>query len=143
MTRAVASDQPGLFDAPVVEKPRAPRKEPKLPEGAAAVVAGFIESYTASHEGVRPLKSDIGRVAAAARLILKNGEATLDHLVMCARKMGLGQYANLYQELKFTHPTTSGAVPRAVLHGDPRWDDVHTSIELDESELTAPVEAWA
>jgi len=143
MPRTVAPDQPGLFDAPVVEKPRAPRKEPKLPEGAAAVVAGFVESYEQSHGGTRPLRSDIGRVAAAAKLILRNGEATLEHLVSCARKMGHGPYANLYQELKFSRPSTHGAVPRAVLHGDPRWDDVHTSIHLDEATLNAPVEAWA
>lgn len=143
MPRAAAPDQPGLFDAPVVEKPRAPRKEAKLPEGAAAVVAGFVESYEQSHGGTRPLRSDIGRVAAAAKLILRNGEATLEHLVSCARKMGHGPYANLYQELKFSRPSTHGAVPRAVLHGDPRWDDVHTSIHLDEATLNAPVEAWA
>jgi len=143
MPRTAAPDQPGLFDAPVVEKPRASRREPKLPEGAAAVVAGFIESYEQSHGGTRPLRSDIGRVAAAARLILRNGEATLEHLVACARKMGLGPYANLYQELKFSRPSTRGAVPRAVLHGDPRWDDVHTSIHLDEATLNAPIEAWA
>ena len=143
MPRTAAPDQPGLFDAPVVEKPRAPRKEPKLPEGAAAVVAGFVESYEQSHGGTRPLRSDIGRVAAAAKLILRNGEATLEHLVSCARKMGHGPYANLYQELKFSRPSTRGAVPRAVLHGDPRWDDVHTSIHLDEVTLNAPIEAWA
>lgn len=141
MPRAATVNQPGLFEAP--EKPKKPRKEPKLPEGAAAVVAAFVESYTQSHAGARPLRSDIGRVAVAAKLMLRNGEATEDELVLCGKKMGRGQYANLYQELKFLRPSTGlGAVPRSAAHDDPAWDQVHTSIKLTEEELATPMEAW-
>lgn len=143
MPRVTAPDQPGLFEAPVIEKPRAPRKERKLPEGASAIVAEFVESYSRSHGGVRPLKSDIGRVGMAARMILRNGEATQEELILCAKKMGLGQYSNLYQELKFMRPRVgAGAVPRSVAHNDPAWDKVHTSIVLSEEELAQPMAAW-
>lgn len=143
MPRFADLDQQGLFEAPVIEKPRAPRKERKLPEGAAAVVAEFVESYARSHGGTRPLRSDIGKVGTAARMILKNGEATQEELILCAKKMGLGQYSNLYQEVKFLRPRTgAGAVPRSVAHDDPAWDNVHTSIVLTEEQLAEPMEAW-
>lgn len=142
MPRAAALDQPGLFDAPEVKEPKKPRKAPKLPEGAAAVVAAFVESYSQSHEGARPLRSDIGRVAAAAKLMLNNGEATEEQLVLCGRKMGRGPYANLYQEFKFLRPSAHGAVPRSLPHDDPAWDRVRTSIEFTPEELAEPMEAW-
>lgn len=142
MSRAVALNQPGLFDAPVVDKPKKPRKEPRLPEGAAAVVAAFVESYSQSHEGARPLKSDIGKVAAAAKLMLRNGEATQEQLVLCGQKMGRGPYANLYQEFKFLRPAARGAVPRSLPHDDPAWENVRTSIEFTSEELAEPMESW-
>lgn len=142
MPRAAAPDQPGLFDAPVVEKPKSPRKAPKLPVGAAAVVAAFVDSYSRTHEGARPLRSDIGKVAAAAKLMLSNGEATEEQLVLCGQKMGEGPYANLYQEFKFLRPAARGAVPRSLPHDDPAWENVHTSVVFTPEELAEPMEAW-
>lgn len=142
MRRASTVDQPGLFDPPVAEEAKKPRREPRLPEGAAAVVAAFVESYSQSHEGARPLRSDIGRVAAAAKLMLRNGEATQEQLILCGQKMGRGPYANLYQEFKFLRPPASGAVPRSLPHDDPAWENVRTSIEFTAEELAEPMGSW-
>lgn len=139
-----APNQGALFEAPdEAVKPPKPRKSPKLPEGAAAVTAAFVESYVQAHGGQRPLSSDLGKVGRAAKLILNKGEASLEDLILCAKKMGRGQYANLYQELKFMRPASAaGAVPRSRAHDDPEWDRVNSSIILTEDELAAPMESW-
>lgn len=137
MPKTIDSGQESLF--PDVVKPKKPKKAPKIPEGAAAVVAAFVESYTNSHGGQRPLSSDIGRVARAAKLILAKGEASLEDLVLCAKKMGQGQFANLYQELKFMRPAIGKAEARYATGSNPAWADVQTSVQGDA--LTP--EEWA
>lgn len=123
-------DQEALFPSP--EKPKKPRKAPSLPEGAAAVVAAFVDSYSASHEGRRPLGSDIGKVGQAARLILNRQEATEAQLIACASKMGRGDWSNLAQELKFSQPATpKSTMPRPQLHDDPAWASVVSTVQGD------------
>lgn len=95
-------DQEALFPSP--EKAKKPRKAPKLPEGAAAAVAAYVESYTQHHGGQRPLNSSIGKVGAAAKSILSKGDATQEELLRCCEKMGRGPYTNLHQELQFSRP---------------------------------------
>lgn len=95
-------DQEALFPSP--EKAKKPRKAPRLPEGAAAAVAAYVESYTQHHGGQRPLNSSIGKVGAAAKSILSKGDATQEELLRCCEKMGRGPYTNLHHELQFSRP---------------------------------------
>lgn len=127
-----ASNQGSLFDTPA--PPKKPRKAPKLPDGAAAVVAAFVESFGTHHGGRRPLGSDIGKVGQAARLILNREEATQEQLVLCAQNMGRGEWSNLSQELKFLLARSSGggAMPRAMLADDPAWESVPSSVEGEQ-----------
>lgn len=127
MTKPAA--QAGLWDQePPAVKPK--RKEAALPEGAAAVVASFVESYQANHDGRRPLGSDIGKVASAAKLILRREEATQEQLVACAATMGRGEWSNLAQELKFSlKRTPQSTMPRAMLQDDPAWADVVSTVQ--------------
>lgn len=126
-----APDQESLFPAP--QKAPKPKSRPQLPEGAAAVVAAFVESYSQHHDNRRPLSSDIGKVARAAKLILGKGEATQEQLVSCAATMGRGEWSNLAQELKFSLSKGSAAVshPRPLRHDDPAWSSVQSSVEGD------------
>lgn len=130
MTKPAA--QAGLWDQePPAVKPK--RKEAALPEGAAAVVASFVESYQANHDGRRPLGSDVGKVASAAKLILRREEATQEQLVACAATMGRGEWSNLAQELKFSlKRTPQSTMPRAMLQDDPGWADVVSTVQGDD-----------
>lgn len=130
MTKPAA--QAGLWDQePPAVKPK--RRATALPEGAAAVVASFVESYQANHDGRRPLGSDIGKVASAAKLILRREEATQEQLVACAATMGRGEWSNLAQELKFSlKRTPQSTMPRAMLQDDPGWADVVSTVQGDD-----------
>jgi len=136
-----AIEQEGLF--PAIEKPKRPRSAPKLPDGAAAVVAAYVDSYIQHHGGARPLGSDLGKVGSAAKIILSRGEATQEDLVLCGQRMGRGPYANLFQELKFHRPRTgAGSVPRSLPHDDPAWDKVTSSVLLPEDVEYDPEASW-
>jgi hypothetical protein len=135
MPRAAALNQPGLFDAPVVDKPK--RKDRPDPVGSPAVVAAFIESYSAHHDGKRPLGFAISRVGRDAKLILQREESTEAELVQAATRMGRGEWANLPQELSLTRRATTG---RGTVHAPvPRtaevWSDLQEFTRADLPEL--------
>jgi helix-turn-helix protein len=131
-----AAPQESLF--PGLEQPKKPRKAPALPEGPAAVVAAFVESYSQHHEGRRPLTSNIGKVGQAAKMILNREEATQEQLVLCAQAMGRTEWANLAQELEFSRKPRgrAGAAkssrPVLTTHDDAGWDSVRSSVQGPE-----------
>lgn len=135
MPRAAASDQPGLFDAPEVAKPK--RKDRPAPSGSSAVVAAYVESYVEHHDGQRPLKSDLLKVGSAAKLIMRREEATEEELVKCARTMGRGAFSNLFQELKFSRPATKGPGRTIAARRDDEdnWTDMAASTAARLAEL--------
>lgn len=135
MTRAAALDQPGLFDAPVIEKPK--RKDRPKPVGSPAVVAAFVESYVEHHGGRRPLGSDLGKIGRDAKLIMSREEATEDELVAAATRMGRGEWANLPQELKFARRATRGpgVVHPPLAHSAPAWAELEERTRVDMPDL--------
>lgn len=109
MARAPIADQGALFETPAVpEAPKKKRRDPAEASDASAVLASFITSYSEHHGGRRPLGSDIGKVGRAAKTILSRAEATLEELITCAAKMGRGEFSDLFRELSFSRPATSG-----------------------------------
>lgn len=108
MARAQIADQGALFETPAPEAPKKKRRDPAEASDASAVLASFITSYSEHHGGRRPLGSDIGKVGRAAKTILGRAEATLEELITCAAKMGRGEFSDLFRELSFSRPATSG-----------------------------------
>jgi hypothetical protein len=137
MPRAAALDQPGLFDAPVVEKPK--RKERAKPVGIPAVVAAYVDSYVAHHSGRKPMGSDLGKIGRDAKMIMAREEATEEELLQAATRMGRGEWSNLTQEIKFAHRATSGpgVVHAPLAHASQAWADLEASTRVDLPAMTA------
>jgi hypothetical protein len=130
-----------LFDVP------APPKPPKNPS-AADVVAAYIDSFRQAHDGKDPLRRDFLRVGRDARDLLKDGAATVAELTTAATRMGLGEYANLGQELKFTRrdatPGGRGRTPgmaKAASCDDPGWDEIADAFQATTLDPDAQA-AW-
>lgn len=140
MPKTAPSAQAGLFDEPE----RVKDAKDRVP-GAADVVAAYCRSFTTTH-GRDPLKADRARVGRDAALILKGSEASVDELVMCAERMGLGTYANLGQELKMHRTGRAagrGKIIPALRDDSKRWETLqqHTADRLRELEGD-PLAVW-
>jgi hypothetical protein len=130
------ADAPTLFE--VAAPPKKKRKDKPEPSKSQAVVAAYADSYLLHHNQQRPLRSDLAKVGAAAKLILTREEATQEELVRAATRMGRGEWSNLLQELKFSRRATSGqgiSAP-APRHDAPIWDEMERQTRADVPDMT-------
>lgn len=130
------TDQAPLFE--MATPPKKKRKDRPQPSASQAVVAAYVDSYVLHHAQQRPLRSDVIKVGAAAKLILRREEATEEELVRAATRMGRGEWANLGQELKLSRKATSGPGITAPLRGHdaPVWGEMAQQTRADVPDLT-------
>lgn len=127
-------------DAPALFEMASPPKPPAEPTSK-DVVGAFVEAFEASH-GRRPLTRDISRVGREAKGLLTREESTAAELILCAREMGKGIYANIGTQLKLhrgtgARPANGSTSSLPILHGDPRWEEAAEQTRRESAQLEA------
>lgn len=115
----------GLDVEPTPKPSKGKRPEP---EGAQAVVAAYVETYSATHRK-RPLGRDIGKIGRDARQMLRDGESPAE-LAEAARTMGRdGRWNDLARQVAMMRTggrdRRNGTVIGPAPVGDPgKFDDM-------------------
>lgn len=125
--REDAVPQEALFDVPAPAKPA-------RPPGAGDVVAAYVVAYREKHGGREPLKADRGRVGRDAGQMLRDGQATVEELLVAATTLGGTEWANLGQQVKFgregdggrggPRPGRAPGMAPALPNDAPVWDEL-------------------